>query len=545
MSIFLNCDLYHFREKDLLWPIHLKPKPDELLSSWLIRFAHAHGYKAQTMCVFLFGRNEPIWNRDIDRCVTAEIGNKLMAATGATSKQFEDTTLKGYEGWLYKTHQANGMNRWLVPLGIYNRKRQRSGLAFCPKCLSEDIEPYFRRQWRLAFSTVCTKHKCKLIDSCPSCQSSIVPHRTDMQSKNYFPTDGILVRCWKCGFRLSQSPVTQERNRKLIKFQLMMEKALKQGYIPWAGNPSMHSIIFFDGIRKMIAGITSKATLKRLDRASIMKGVNLSSWDANGLELYSIEARRELFGLIAKLCNHWPNNFTKHIHMCHLRYSDLKAESNDLPFWYEDVIRREASGGFSKISQIEAESIATIIERENGQFSFTKARKQFGRDLTDHLPDRSPQPISDDEYEDLLTSIDHQIAGTQKEGGRANLIRDKIMFAASRQFGLTLTEISNLTLNKVRELAPDIVEQDFSEVARSPAQARAWVEWYCRKIRPRFNPAIEENRIFTSSSRGVALKKSFIGLRFKTAVEVGMMQRKITSYSGWITKSQLNTPIEK
>ncbi len=50
-----------------LLPVHLKPLPDELLSSWLVRIAHGHGMKLQTFCAVIFGREKSIWNRDIDK----------------------------------------------------------------------------------------------------------------------------------------------------------------------------------------------------------------------------------------------------------------------------------------------------------------------------------------------------------------------------------------------------------------------------------------------------------------------------------------------
>ncbi|MGH9962017.1 MAG: TniQ family protein, partial [Pyrinomonadaceae bacterium] len=51
-----------------LWPVHLKPQEDELLSSWLARLALAHG---QTVATFtyrvwpgriLVGRDVDLWN---------------------------------------------------------------------------------------------------------------------------------------------------------------------------------------------------------------------------------------------------------------------------------------------------------------------------------------------------------------------------------------------------------------------------------------------------------------------------------------------------
>ena len=167
--------------------MHLKPQQDEILSSWIIRLSHAHGYKVQTMCNFLFGRTGAIWNRDVDRLAPKKVKEILARISGATIEQVGNTTLRAYEGILFEQLNMNGMSRWKLPLGIFHRSRRRPGLLFCPQCLDEDTEPYFRKRWRLALSTVCTKHRCYLLDACPECESPLAPHRADMLGRQHFP----------------------------------------------------------------------------------------------------------------------------------------------------------------------------------------------------------------------------------------------------------------------------------------------------------------------------------------------------------------------
>jgi hypothetical protein len=40
-----------------IWPVHLQPLNDELLSSWMIRLAHGNGYKAHDFYAHYFGRD--------------------------------------------------------------------------------------------------------------------------------------------------------------------------------------------------------------------------------------------------------------------------------------------------------------------------------------------------------------------------------------------------------------------------------------------------------------------------------------------------------
>lgn len=65
---------------------------------------------------------------------------------------------------------------WMLTLGTRNTKR-RSGLQYCPSCLSEDAAPYYRLQWRFAWHVGCEKHRCSLHDRCHVCDAPVEPHR--------------------------------------------------------------------------------------------------------------------------------------------------------------------------------------------------------------------------------------------------------------------------------------------------------------------------------------------------------------------------------
>ena len=188
-----------------LWPIHFKPLPDELLSSWLVRLAHSHGLKVQTFCNLIFGSRLQVWNRDIDRHAPEWLITELSVRTGTTTKQVMETTLQSYQGIMYYRHRASGTLSWIQSLKLHHRKFEGFGLQFCPKCLAKDPEPYFRKSWRVAFNTICTIHNCMLHDRCPNCGQGVAFHRNDMRHAKYIATIS-LKECHDCGFDLSKSP---------------------------------------------------------------------------------------------------------------------------------------------------------------------------------------------------------------------------------------------------------------------------------------------------------------------------------------------------
>lgn len=526
-----------------LLPVHLKPLPDELLSSWLVRLAHGHGLKLQTFSSMVFGSDKSIWNRDIDKLAPDWLIDRLFECTGASMETILDTTFKSYEGILYEHLQPNGNTKWILPLGVYHRIRRGHGLQYCLRCLEEDAAPYFRKRWRLAFSTICTKHNCYLLDACPKCESPIAPHRVDMQGRQYIPHADLNARCWKCGFDLRAAQGTEVKDSASARLQLQLEFALEHGYADWAGNPTMHSIVFFDGVRELIAGITSKQTRERLSKSLLLNVRVLNDWPHMQFEMNSRSHRRDLFQMLAMTLEHWPTNFVGLIKECHLRYADLKGDSEQRMYWYEEVIRREAGGGFSLISHEEADAIASVVEARHGHFSVDMARALSGRDISTHIPERLPQPVSEEVYEDLLTSIDHQVAGTLNKTKRACLIRDKVMFAVGRQLKLNEGALAELTLDRVRALVPEEVELSFLDVARTPAQARAWVEWYWEKMRTQLQPMPDVNCVFTSAITRRGFRHSSVGGRFQKAVNAAVVRRVIHSYGCWYSVAAMGAPV--
>ncbi len=169
------------------------PLSGELLSSWLIRTAYLHHSDPATFLNLYFPEYDyHLWDNDLDLYENDSFFNRLSIKTGFKKETIYGMTLKPYEGWLSETIYPNNRNAFIMP--IFRRKRniRQHAQRICPICLKEDKQPYLRKKWRLFFSTACVKHKCFLIDKCPSCGEPFVIHK-----RLY---DGDFPHCRKCGF---------------------------------------------------------------------------------------------------------------------------------------------------------------------------------------------------------------------------------------------------------------------------------------------------------------------------------------------------------
>lgn len=167
------------------WPVIVTPQHDELLSSWLHRLAYANGIAPRPFARVL-GLNAGMWSASLDLKLPADVENLLRAHTGISPQGLSAMILT-----------RSSLKPLLLPLRCTGRRASSTWLQFCPRCLAEDAEPYFRRRWRLAIQVSCATHSCGLRDRCPSCRSRIAAFdQTELVPQHF---------CIRCGFDLRRA----------------------------------------------------------------------------------------------------------------------------------------------------------------------------------------------------------------------------------------------------------------------------------------------------------------------------------------------------
>lgn len=184
-----------------LWPAHPQLYPGECLSSWVVRTAHHNGLKIQTFSDISFGKHNQIWNRDIDKLAPNFVLQKMAKHCAVSINSVKKATLNLYLNRLFSAVKPSGILQWVNPLVLHHRMHTAYGMQYCPLCLSEDKEPYFRIAWRLSLYTFCPLHKVMMKDRC-SCGASVNFHRIELGKANVIDV-ATLDECWQCGSKLS------------------------------------------------------------------------------------------------------------------------------------------------------------------------------------------------------------------------------------------------------------------------------------------------------------------------------------------------------
>ncbi|HUB12516.1 MAG TPA: TniQ family protein [Acetobacteraceae bacterium] len=159
-----------------LWPQRPKRFPDELFSSWLWRAAIAAGAPPDRFARDALGacHGDP----DID--VSDAALHRLALASGQPVAHLAAGTL-GISDDRVPISRAETVQDTLLRHGrLLLARPSRSGrprtvLQYCPRCLAEGPEPYFRRGWRFAVEAVCVRHGCRLHDACWRCGALLAP----------------------------------------------------------------------------------------------------------------------------------------------------------------------------------------------------------------------------------------------------------------------------------------------------------------------------------------------------------------------------------
>lgn len=491
-----------------LWPIHPQPLPDELLSSWMVRLARGNGYKIHGFYTQFFGLDRQIWNRDIDHLAPRWLISGLSERTGIPESRIEQMALRTLETYAFERLNDAGTTRWLMALGVFHRTRRAFGQQFCPICLSEDAEPYLRRSWRLALTTICEQHGVVLQDRCNVCGRPVVPHRADMTSHRSRLPHMSIVRCSFCR-ALITAPSTQASDDE-IELQRNINEIVAVGYAA-IGNSVVYSHLYLDGLRILMAGLSALSNKAGrsvdFERAPILE------------RLARLKAANDLLV-------EWPEAFLARCATIKKPYSSFTASKGTNPYWLHHVLRSEVLNKTAKLSLAEARAISHAAEKFTGITTSSSARAFSGRDVGRFLQQPS---VSNEVAEMLIASIDQEISEARNQH-RLILLRDKVLFIVGRCMHLTMPQLLALNISDFED--KQISNFSFWELPNNESEASAMVNWYIKEVRPKLAQGKIIDAMFISTM-GRNLGESAAGMRFTRAIQKASLASAVSNWTLW------------
>ena len=294
------------------WPFPLELHADELLSSFLVRAAHAHGLAPYRFCAYHFP-DSPVWNRDIDRSASDALLEAIAVKAGLSFERVVGMTLRSAAATLGPC-TAGGAGPWINTVGVYHRLRRRWGLQYCPVCLAE--HPVLYRSWRLSFVVVCKQHQVRLQDACPHCDAPLAIHRQQLSVR----------LCHACSRPLSEI-------RAGLRFSLeALSRAQSRYESAWArdrseiGHESVAARDWFQGAR-VVASLIKPPPSDLADSTKARRSV---------LESARVEQRAHVLSQMESLFAYWPDGFSTAARGSHLTQRSFVRRA--LPDWLAAVV---------------------------------------------------------------------------------------------------------------------------------------------------------------------------------------------------------------
>lgn len=345
-----------------LWPVHPKPLPDELLSSWIVRLAAANQVKLHTFCTLAWpGRR--LWSIDVDRSPDDNLVEVLAERTDTLRERVMATSLRRYQGVLYNVHHANATTHWLLPVGTRGTQRRLFGMQFCPRCLAKDEEPYFRTRWRLACTTVCVRHEVVLLDRCTRCEAPLRFFRTELGDRNKHESDPV-TRCATCGadLREAEPSRTPELDGDTLLLHQTLHTSIHRGWVYVNGSGPVYGPLYFPILRRVAQLLGGDGAARRLRETACRRYGRPPFVPAAGTNRFQIEGlalrdRHLLVTLALLMLTDWPEGF---VALCEeagvARTRLLQGLPKPAPFWFDQVVTARLSGRTTfRLTEEEAE----------------------------------------------------------------------------------------------------------------------------------------------------------------------------------------------
>ncbi len=284
--------------------------------------------------LYLPDTRNKLWANDVDLQAEEELLQTLSFKSSIPAETLRSMTLKSYEGYLFeRLYPMCGGTPFMLPMGMRGRQSRLPGLRFCPRCLQEEERPYFRKKWRLSFSTACLRHMCFLQERCPICQAPVNIYRKPL---------GIESPCsYKCGCHYRNVDVELiDSDSYGLKALSRMYNILDNGFVMLGDSP-VHSFLFFSVIHQLSKVVyfwdRTKGFLDQEVMKSCIEGLD---WQVKAATLEEVRLKEQylLFSGLMRIFDDYPNRLVEYCRRNGLGKTELVKDLRMVPFWYSRIV---------------------------------------------------------------------------------------------------------------------------------------------------------------------------------------------------------------
>lgn len=350
-----------------VWPVHLPPQPDELLTSWIFRLARANAQTPHTFLRLTTGSGEYIKN-DLDVYCRPDILDALAFKAGKKRAQLNSLTFIDDIDKLYLINKKSKHIKWVIPISVRKQKAVRRGIQYCPKCLCKMKAPYFKKIWRLAFVTCCPEHSIMLHGGCPACNSPIHLRKCSEITLTHGTNEPAF--CLTCGYDLRESKI-KKAPQDLLQFTNFNSSFLAKGFGEIGNTPISYSHLYFEGFRVLLSTIMYRRCGEELSQL-VAKEIALQPFARNypqtlhpEVELFNVKDRANGIRILAWLFKDWPHRFIQTVKQTSLQASLLQSTRDRKPYWLSSVVQNHLLTPRYSPSREEVGSALTYLYKLN------------------------------------------------------------------------------------------------------------------------------------------------------------------------------------
>jgi len=367
-----------------LLPAFCKPYPDELLSSWLARLSFDHGLKIAVFHKLSLSKTTA-HDWDVDRGISNKQIAMLAEQTNCSFEEVKHTALQHYyANRLFEPLKASqSLERWTLPRSRISRTPPKSyynsGLLFCPSCFSKHAdERYYRKNWRLITSLVCTDCGCYLMDYCPHCKKGVSYASKPIDT---FYSKDVNVYVGTCEYCLKDMSDCEAEAApdSLIEIQKELDALLENG--PNDKDPESYFSVLYHFAALIAAGIIPGSVRNRM--GSFIKDVfniyGMFSGRFKGKLLVRqlpLKTRASIIRTIHWLLEEWPSRYIELCKKHGVNSAIVLTGFSNAPAWFREPIIANLTPYIHSTNKSNPEECTIMLKKNN----FTRHEDNYDYD---------------------------------------------------------------------------------------------------------------------------------------------------------------------